>query len=809
MKLAKNALPIALLMLAFAITMSAQTTLRSEKDNRNPAPTVGTGGPVGGPTGLFTVYDGQTLRKGEFTFSIAYSNFDRDPGDVDITEVPVSFQIGLSDRLELFFNTDAYKAFKVNSPRNLSGFYLPNAQLNGTSLDAIILAPQGAGASNFSGRAVFRPAGTQPFVQYPFSGGSAGGFGFPNSVSPGLAFGFPVGTNPTLGPPTGSSGTTAANFPGIGSTYGGILPGVVLQTQNVGGTGTVPVIYTLRPAYLPDAPFLSRGYGESSFSTFVVGAKYRFTSVNKSYGLGIIPFYRFYADKANSQSGFNQLQRGASPGGNRGDFGVTFFADARLRNYVNVSGNVGYIYNSSVKGKFPSGTYTLLDRPDELQYGVGVDFPVNKHFQPILEYRGTKYVGGRTPNAFENDPMDGIAGVRIFPKRWYGVGLAYRYNFNQQDRNSISGVTFNQNVFSNAPAVNAQGTIVGVGAGTTRTSTGSLLGAFRTSTDPNGFIVQLFAGHRNERGKPDIVNQPANVTAVDLDKTQVTLPCPAGSTSESCSDNQMVGVRTTAVDPEGDVLTYSYTVSGGRITGQGANVSWDLTGVRPGTYTVTSAVDDGCGFCGQTKTTSITVVDCPNCKAACSCPTINITEPSGITNVGDPVTFTANVTGGSTDSTYTYNWSVSSGTIIEGQGTPVIRVSTVGQEGANITATVNIGGIAGGTACNCNSQATGQGSVGKRPVESVVEEFGVQKPDEIKARLNNFYIALGNDPSARGVIINSGTDKEVAKREAEIRKAIAFLNDDINRVEFRRGSSEPGIKTQFIVVPAGATMPNQ
>src|ERR1044072_537213 len=129
MKLAKKAFVLALLMLTLVFTMSAQT-LRSDKDPRNLAPTVGTGGPPGGPTGLFTVYDGQALRRGEFTFSAAYSNFDRDPGNVDLVEVPVSFQFGLSDYLELWFNTDAYRAIKVNSPRNLSSFYLPNTSLN-------------------------------------------------------------------------------------------------------------------------------------------------------------------------------------------------------------------------------------------------------------------------------------------------------------------------------------------------------------------------------------------------------------------------------------------------------------------------------------------------------------------------------------------------------------------------------------------------------------------------------------------------------------------------------------------------------
>ncbi|MFN2393738.1 MAG: hypothetical protein ABR566_17460, partial [Pyrinomonadaceae bacterium] len=115
MKLANKAFILALTILTLVFSMSAQT-LRPVDDPRNTAPTVGTGGPPGGPTGLFTVYDGQTLRRGEFTFSAAYSNYDRDPGDADITEIPVSFQVGLSDYVELFFNTDAYRAIKVNSP---------------------------------------------------------------------------------------------------------------------------------------------------------------------------------------------------------------------------------------------------------------------------------------------------------------------------------------------------------------------------------------------------------------------------------------------------------------------------------------------------------------------------------------------------------------------------------------------------------------------------------------------------------------------------------------------------------------------
>lgn len=813
MRLAKNAFLLTLTMLALLLTVSAQTR-RAEIDPRNIAPTVGTGGTPGGPTGLFTVYDGQTLRKGEFTFSAAYSNFDRDPGNVDIVEIPLSFQIGLGDHLELFFNTDAYRQIKVNNPQNLSSFYLPNSSINGVNPGAIVYS---YGAVDRG--AIFRPAGTAPFCQYPFNGCSGGNLGMVqlagNPFLVGTQFGFNSGVV-LLGPPRQSNGagSSADNFPGVGSIYGGILPGVVLTTQQVGTSpATRPVIYTTQPSYLPDAPFINRRFGESAFNSMIVGAKWRFNSVRDSWGWGIVPFYRWYLDDADDFSGFNQMQRGSGPGSgrfDRGDIGVTMFFDSRLATWVNLSANIGYIFNNSVKAEVNGEELTLLDRPNEFHYQVGLDFPVNKYFQPILEWKQTRYVGGRTPNAFENDPMDGIAGVRIFPARWFGFSAAYRIHFNQQDRNSIEDIRFNQQVTNSVTVLNAQNNVIGISpAFTTTSSSGPIFPGFVPSNDPHGFLFQVFAGHRNARGLPDVPNVPANVTALDLDRTSVVLPCPPGQVSErGCGDVQTVGVKTTAVDPEGDVLTYSYTVSGGRITGQGANVTWDLSGVRPGTYTVTSAVDDGCGFCGTPKTTSITVTDCPDCRTPpppCSCPSISVSGPSGTTDPGATMTFTANVTGGS-QSSVTYNWQVSGGTIDSGQGTPSITVGTAGLQGTTITATVSIGGT--DPACNCPSTASAEGLIGTIPQPTLLDVIeGKRTPDEIKASVDALYRALANDPASHGVIINSGTDQEVAKRVSDITKAINFLKYDINRVRFVRGSSTPGIKTQFFTVPAGATDP--
>ena len=821
MKLVYRVKVVTLMVLAFAFAVAAQTprvstttttntsNARSDKDPRNTAPTVGTGGSIGGPTGLFTVYDGETLRRGEYTFSGAYSNYDRDPGNVDIVEIPVSFQIGITNRLEAFFTTDAYRAIKVNSPGNLSSFYLPNSRINGVSRGAIILAPGTNGP--FSNRAVYRPIGTQPFVQYPFVG-SAGTFGLQAPFFSGPLFGFGVGTTATLGPPRDGGGSGADLFPGVGSVFGGILPGIVLQTACNGNptpatcspAATIPTVFTTEPSYLPDAPFINRTYGESAFNSFNAGIKWRFTSPRNPIGVGIVAYYKWYADNADDFGGFNQLQRGASPGGSKGDINLTLFGGARLARWANISANLGYQYNSSVKGDFPSGRFTLLDRGDELQAAIGVDFPINKWFQPIGEVRSLKYVGGRTPNAFENDPVDLLGGFRVFPARWLGFGVAYRYHANQQDENSFDDD-------SNISTVTAIPCLPGVTGCTPTLVTTNFSGVppgFQLSQDRHGYIIQGWIGRRNKRAV-EVINQAANVTGVTVSDTTITLPCRPGTVPRAgtaCADNQTVTVATTAVDPENDILTYNYTVSGGRIVGTGANVQWDLSNLTPGTYTITAGVDDGCGLCGRTETRTITIAEC-DCVAACSCPSISVTGPSGIANPGDVMSFTAEVAGGSQQSV-TYNWTVTDGTIESGQGTPSITVRAPrNAAGGNVTATVDVGGL--DPACSCPSSSSATGSYGGLPTSVLVNEFGALPNDQIRAQLDIFFAELSNNPSDQGYIINYGTDREIAARERLITNHIAFRNFDRSRITLVRGGVSPDgtVKTRLYRIPPGAENP--
>lgn len=786
MRLATRALFTALVMLVLCAAVSAQT-LRSEFDPRNQAPTVGTGGPPGGPTGLFTIYDGDTIRRGEFTFSIAYSNYDRDPGDVDITEIPLSFNIGLNDHIELFFSTTGNRGVKVNNPRNLSSFYLPNSQLFFPSLcvpAAIILAPERvSGATGITGT-VFRPngppcnGGGQRFVQFPFVNGVGPNFGLTGSI---IAPPFVS----RLGTPTGGGGNfgEAAFFPGIGSPVGGILPGIVLSTRLIPANSTFqarlgPNLSTIAPSYLPDAPFINRLYGQSMFGVFNAGAKIRFTGPNNPLGVGLVAFYRFYPDKADDFSGFNQLQRGASPGGDIGDFGFVGFVSGRLARWANVSANVGFILNSNPRSEaFGSENVSLLNRPDELVAGIGFDFPVNKHFQIITEVKSIQYIRGRTENAFQNNPVDFLGGVRIFPRRWLGFSAAYRQHVNQQgDR--LFGL-FDQTF----PA------------------------GFQRSEDPHGFLAQFFIGHRNARTLPLPPNGPPTVS-VASSAASVTLPCPEGTISSTCTPSATRDVQLTATsaDPDNDTLLHTWSVTGGRVTGEGRAVTWDLSGVNPGTYTASIEVNDGNQHTANASTT-VSVAVCTDCVPPC--PTVSVSCPSEVDD-GAPLTFTANVTGGPSTLSPTYNWSVSAGTISGGQGTSEITVDTKGVGGQTITATVELGGV--DPACSRTASCSTSVKTVVPNLPTKFDEYGNIRFNDEKARLDNYAIQLQNSPGSQGYIIAYGGRRGVAgEAQARADRAKNYLVNtrgiEAGRLVTVDGGYKEELTVELWIVPTGANPP--
>ncbi len=84
------------------------------------------------------------------------------------------------------------------------------------------------------------------------------------------------------------------------------------------------------------------------------------------------------------------------------------------------------------------------------------------------------------------------------------------------------------------------------------------------------------------------------------------------------------------------------------------------------------------------------------------CPRITVTCPDARPGENKPIRFKARVIGGKPGSDISYNWSVSKGTISQGQGTAVIEVEVTGVDLEGLTATVELGGVDP----NCNRAAS-------------------------------------------------------------------------------------------------------
>ena len=183
----------------------------------------------------------------------------------------------------------------------------------------------------------------------------------------------------------------------------------------------------------------------------------------------------------------------------------------------------------------------------------------------------------------------------------------------------------------------------------------------------------------------------AKVEKLELDRNEIFLPCPPGvrpQNEAACDDVRSIQVKTTVANPQNEELSYDYIVSGGRIVGAGANVSWDLSRMRVGTYTITVSIRDSAQRISGTQTETIRVKDC-NCISGDACPALEIKAPKDSVKAGEIITFTANISGGLSE--ISYQWTVSQGEIIEGQGTPQIKVKTAREAaGGSLTATVEL-----------------------------------------------------------------------------------------------------------------------
>jgi hypothetical protein len=153
-------------------------------------------------------------------------------------------------------------------------------------------------------------------------------------------------------------------------------------------------------------------------------------------------------------------------------------------------------------------------------------------------------------------------------------------------------------------------------------------------------------------------------------------------------DRLVLDLKTEVSDPDVNELNYQYLVSGGKIIGGGSTVIWELTGVDPGFYSAKVKLRDGNGAAASASL-SISVVTPIHCPLPCA--TVNISCPDEVFK-GEPMICEATLFGGEPTVSPVYEWTVSAGAIIKGQGTSSIEVATAGVADQRLMASLKVGG---------------------------------------------------------------------------------------------------------------------
>jgi hypothetical protein len=101
------------------------------------------------------------------------------------------------------------------------------------------------------------------------------------------------------------------------------------------------------------------------------------------------------------------------------------------------------------------------------------------------------------------------------------------------------------------------------------------------------------------------------VESVRLSQNQLQIVYATYSSKEvkGCASNKQSVEILTKTNEDSEVFTYRYTVSAGKIIGEGSRVIWDLSNVKAGNYTIFVEAADACGFCGTSVTTEICLIE--------------------------------------------------------------------------------------------------------------------------------------------------------------------------------------------------------
>src|SRR5215212_7109840 len=278
----------------------------------------------------------------------------------------------------------------------------------------------------------------------------------------------------------------------------------------------------------------------------------------------------------------------------------------------------------------------------------------------------------------------------------------------------------------------------------------------------------------------------------------------------ACDNSGAPQVQLTAkaVSPSNNPIKYKWTTNEGTIIGEGPVVTWNLAGLKPGYHKASLDIQSvgSEGSCQAFSSVSVLVNPCAAVQPVC--PAVEIVCPTQIA-MDQPLTFSSRLAGGvPATATPVYNWSVSAGTIIEGQGTSTIKVDTTGLSGQTVTAMLSVGGYTLECAADCAVSIPLPKLNSRR-----FDEFPDISRNDEKARLDNFGIELQNDPTSIGyVIVYPGRASKRAEVQDHFGSVVDYLVNsrgmDASRIKTIEGPKRDHLFVELWITPRGATPPN-
>jgi outer membrane protein OmpA-like peptidoglycan-associated protein len=567
-----------------------------------------------GTTGLFKVWDAETLRQGETNWTFGYDQLHRDPGQLKIGRAPAGAAVGILDRFELFGSMDVQRSIKADN-------ILYYRRLPG-QLPAPAKSP--AGAQYFSQAA--------PFMDVPTATGRG-------DAHLGVKFNF---LSERLGKPVSLGLAAFATIPGqktIGGLNRGLSSGayqtgfafLVSKTAadlirlhfNIGSnfysdpevSGTVLAKFNKEFIYRMGAELPA--YKNVRVIAELNGLKYYGdgdNGLNPSSPVDLIFGLRVYPREWISVGGGYQMTLnndnnsrliGAFGVGTNG-FVVQGAFGTRKNDPPTVSCSVAkpsilQADTTAVRasGVDPDGdklTYTWATSGGKIE-GNGDTATFDATGLAPGKYTVTSTVSdGRKHQASCSSDITvlkrNIAPTAAIEPRTFALTQGESANLR------CTGTDGNNDPLTYSWTIDGQ-RVAAAGQQISFGSEGRKPGNYTvvcSVTDGEATASASSAGTVRERIIP---NKPPTI-----DCLTTTMDVASGGSIE---------LRAKAADPDGDKLTYSWSAAGGSVSGAGEAATFNATGVKAGSYTVTVTVDDGRGG-----------------KASCSM-TVNVSERLSVT----------------------------------------------------------------------------------------------------------------------------------------------------------------------------------